>query len=302
MDALAVVKDEDRKVTYLEDHRDLLIYGRPGEKGAEAYQVAATRWVDWMTDADKQPVDSDIREYFMMLKWGHTPTGKPWSVATIQHHRQAVKHRVMLMALENGDAAFTAVIRGMFANIDHDIPAPKRDKELGNRDKFLTRDEVAKLKDAAGSERQRLLIETLWITGARVAELCSMRLDSSEEGEDGVNFTVIGKGGKHRSLFVPYGLYQRIRAAFPGSEWLFTTINGDAFRGDYVSRLVKRVGKRIGKNISAHVMRHSIITYHIKNGKDIESARDFAGHSSVSTTQLYIHSKISSKERALAAV
>jgi len=304
---------ENVEIDYLGSYRDLLVNGIPDAKGAEAYRDAAERWVGWMTDSGRQPVESDIRDYFTSLSFGRTPTGKPWSAATVQHHRQAVKHRVLLMAYEIGDARFTALIRGMFANVDHDIKAPKREKELGNRDQFLSRSQVVELKAAANTDRQRLIIEALWVTGARVSELCNMRLDSSRSSDDGVTFTVIGKGKSTRSLFIPWALYNDIREHFPGDEWLFTTIDrrrkdgallasGGRFDPDYVSRMVKRIGKRIGKNISAHVMRHSIITHHIKAGQDIEAVRDFAGHADISTTQIYAHSAISYKQRAAASV
>jgi len=309
--------DPGTAVDYLADHRDLLINGKwtdgEPERGAVAYQEAAKRWVTWMTDAERQPIEDDIRDYFVSLNFTHTPAGKKWSAATVQHHRQAVKHRTLLMAKELGDARFTAALFGMFKNIDHDIPAPKREKTMGHRDQYLKRADMVELIAAANTKRQQLIIQALWITGARVSELCDMRYDSCRQCDDGVSFTVLGKGSKTRDLFIPQALFDDIRENFPGDEWLFTAndkrrkdgaliAQGGRFNADYISRMVKKVGKRIGKNISAHVMRHSIITYQLVSGRDIEAVRKFAGHSSISTTQIYAHSEISHKQIVAAMV
>jgi len=296
-------KTDDPMLQAINSRRDLLLYGEVGEKGSMSYLPAAKYWTGWMDRNGTLPNEDGIREYFRHLAEKTSPTGKKLSASTQLLYRQAVKHRVTLIARGIGDSALTAQVRAMFDNIEHNMKKPTRGDRLPTREKFLTREDVGALVDAAGSDRQRLLIKALWITGGRVSEVCAMRLDTRDGSDaDGWTYTVIGKGGKERRLFVPGALHSAIRAAFPGDEYLFTTATGGRFAGDYVSRLVRRAGKRIGKRISAHVLRHSIITHHIKNGEDIEAVRDFAGHSSISTTQVYIHSHISNQRRALASV
>jgi integrase len=297
-----MARTADPMLQAINSRRDLLLYGEIGERGSMSYLPAAIHWVNWMDQGGVIPNEHGIREYFRHLSDTTTKTGKHLSASTQLLYRQAVKHRITLIARSLGEVALTAQVRAMFDNIEHNMKKPKRGDRLPTRDKFLTREDVGALVSAAGSERQRLLIRALWITGARVAELCSMRKDTREEVNGGWTYTVLGKGSKERRLFVPTALHERITAIFTGEEYLFTTEHGGPFNGDYVSRLVRRAGRRIGKNISAHVLRHSIITHHVKNGENIEAVRDFAGHSSISTTQVYVHSHISTERRALAAV
>ena len=294
--------DAAREQNLLSVYRGLIIEGNGDGKGGKAFRRAALRFVETLEASGSVLSEDSIRTYFRSLETQTTPDGKPWSASTVQHHRQAVRNRMRCLMREMNSPQFTALLSGALANIEATDPPPKREKKLGDREQFLSRQDVAALKAAANTERQRLLIETLWITGARVAEMCDMRKAARKEAGDGFTYAVTGKGGKERFLFVPAHLHARILEAFNGSEYLFTTERGGRFDPDYVSRLVRRVGARIGKRISAHTMRHSIATHHLKQNETVEAVRDFLGHSDISTTMIYLHDEISHQRRALAAV
>ena len=66
-------------------------------------------------------------------------------------------------------------------------------------------------------------------------------------------------------------------------------------------KIVNHASKRgIGKSINTHRLRHSCATYLNSRGSDIMDIRDYLGHSSVKTTELYIHSNKQEMEKKIA--
>lgn len=55
--------------------------------------------------------------------------------------------------------------------------------------------------------------------------------------------------------------------------------------------MLKKYTKQAGidRNITPHMIRHSVATYLIENGMDVSCVREIFGHSSIRTTQIYIH-------------
>ncbi len=136
--------------------------------------------------------------------------------------------------------------------------------------------------------RDRALIETLYATGLRVAELATMTIH--DVGGDSV--TVVGKGGKNR--VVPIG--SPARAALQhyvdrGRPQLTDSGSGDALwlgvRGGKMSgRSVRRVVKaHLGT--FPHAIRHSFATHLLEGGADLRTVQDLLGHTDLATTQIY---------------
>lgn len=189
--------------------------------------------------------------------------------------------------------------------------APER-VELGKQEdrqvSFLEASELERLLDAPAGEdlpalRDRAMLATLFSTGMRVSELCSLNRDmvSVERKE----LSVRGKGGKIRPVFISddAGTYlgQWLKARSDLDSALFIRIpRGNAFHKFDDLRLTPRSIQRIvkghaiaagimGKKVSPHTLRHSFATDLLRNGADIRSVQAMLGHSSVTTTQIYTH-------------
>jgi integrase/recombinase XerC len=147
--------------------------------------------------------------------------------------------------------------------------------------------------------RNRLVIETLYCTGIRRAELVNLKLSDWDSSRR--LFRVTGKGDKQREVPVPSSLGENLNLyikemtdIFPldTSGRLFLTDSGKPFYLSFVNRIVKeeliRTEGFSGKK-SPHVLRHSIATHLLNNGADLNSIKEVLGHSSLAATQVYTH-------------
>lgn len=181
---------------------------------------------------------------------------------------------------------------------------------------FLSREEIERIVGATASEqdelqrlRDRAILETLFSTGVRVSELCSIKRDqvNLQRGE----FTVRGKGDKLRLVFLAddatASLVKYMKARPDSSRFLFVGHGKighssekeiDSFGKDgkgltprSVQRMVKKYALVAGivKKITPHTLRHSFATDLLQNGADIRSVQSMLGHASITTTQIYTH-------------
>jgi len=153
------------------------------------------------------------------------------------------------------------------------------------------------------SLRDKSILETLFSTGLRVSELCSLNRDivDLDRGE----FSVRGKGSKLRVVFLSQearnSLNIYLNERTDSDLALFIRIPKGKSFGKFenlrltprsIQRIVKKysiVAGIAGKNIGPHSLRHSFATNLLRNGADIRSVQELLGHSSITTTQIYTH-------------
>lgn len=184
--------------------------------------------------------------------------------------------------------------------------------ELGKQEDrhidFLDAGELARLLNSPkGNElsdlRDKALLETLFSTGLRVSELCSLDRDhvDLERGE----VPVRGKGSKIRLVFFSDDSknavknYLKKRTDIDPALFIRLPKNKSFSKEDNLRltpRSIQRIIRKhtiragiIGKKVSPHTLRHSMATDLLRNGADIRSVQAILGHSSVTTTQIYTH-------------
>lgn len=177
------------------------------------------------------------------------------------------------------------------------VPLPKRIRSLP---RFLTEAEMdeilqAPVSAAPGGERDRALIELLYSSGLRRAEISALNV-GDVDFLSGVA-RVFGKGSKER--VVPVGgdalkclrTYLRSRGRPADGEPLFANLRGLRISPDGVMFLVRRWIKRSSllKKVTPHVFRHSFATHLLNHGCDIRVVQEMLGHVSLRTTQIYTH-------------
>ena len=159
---------------------------------------------------------------------------------------------------------------------------------LGNTDS--NKQEKYWLRDVA-------VIETLFATGARVSEVSNIRVDSVNLNTGLIR--IMGKGGKERYIHIASAeildflkrYYDQNAAAIKKSGFFFVNSRGCRYTEQSIRLMLKKYTKLAGidRNITPHMFRHSFATYLIEEGVDISCVQQILGHSSIKTTQIYIH-------------
>lgn len=156
---------------------------------------------------------------------------------------------------------------------------------------------IRRMLDKATNPQERLLLQVLYITWMRVSEIIFLQFKNVELRNDETLFHITGKGGKARTvkiktphLFRTVKLFQRERGA-GDDAFLFITATGNRLQRSQVGRIVKKLAKRanVTGKISPHWFRHTGATDAINGGAPIHTVKDGLGHSSISTTEIYLH-------------
>jgi integrase/recombinase XerD len=168
-------------------------------------------------------------------------------------------------------------------------------KKEGRLPDPLSREEVARLIEAARNRKHRVLMMTAYSTGMRVGEL--VRLKPPQIHSDRMLIRVEqGKGRKDRYTLLSERLRSELRAYWreyrPGGGWVFPNQAGTGHTPIYTAgrafyRMKKRAGIVHGHGI--HTLRHSFATHLLEAGVDLRTIQILMGHNSLNTTLKYLH-------------
>ena len=150
--------------------------------------------------------------------------------------------------------------------------------------RHISVDQVREMIQAEPSDRNRLILKTLFLCGLRAEELCNLRWQDLKLGA----FQVLGKGDKLRTVPVNSSLLQSLESIRgEDSSLIFPSRQGTMTR-QRVWQVVKTAAKRIGlNNPSPHWLRHGFAYDAKSNGTDDRDLQNIMGHASYATTARY---------------
>ena len=154
--------------------------------------------------------------------------------------------------------------------------------------------------------RDQLIVELLYTTGMRRAELIGLTLSDLDLGRG--TLKVLGKRNKERILPLLKGMAPRIgryleaRAAeFPeaASDHFFLTGSGNKIYDTLVYRIINKYLSKVSAKSkkSPHILRHTFATHLLNQGADMNSVKELLGHTSLASTQVYTHNSIAELKR-----
>ena len=147
--------------------------------------------------------------------------------------------------------------------------------------------------------RDRLVLELLYGSGLRVAELCQLNRGAYVGGNQHIE--VAGKGGRHRRVPLSEPSTKMLAAWRNGGSDDFDTqrLRKPADR-DPAALLVNLRGKRLGprdvqrildrhatRPTHPHALRHTYATHLLDGGADLRVVQELLGHRRLATTQIY---------------
>lgn len=153
--------------------------------------------------------------------------------------------------------------------------------------------------DSFEQVRDKLIIELLYTTGMRRAELIALKDQSIDLSQSIVK--VIGKRNKERQLPLldsvvrTINKYKLLREDIKrNTDRFFITKKGDSIYPTLVYRIINEYFSKVSVKVkkSPHVVRHSFATHLLSEGADLNSVKELLGHSSLASTQVYTHSNL----------
>lgn len=279
------------KIQYLEY---LEIEKNRSPKTLENYGRYLERFLLFAKVADIKDLDEEnIRQYRLYLNRLKDHDGQPLKKVTQNYHIIALRNFLKYLAkMEIKTVAAERIELGK-----------QEDREVT----FLEESELKRLMDAPKGDKldalcDRAVLATLFSTGMRVSELCSLDRDKVDfkRGE----FSIRGKGSKIRLVFLSdqakdcISKYLDKRGDVDEALFARTPKKGLAQATDLrltprtMQRIVAKYAVRagiVGKQVSPHTLRHSYATDLLRNGADIRSVQAMLGHANVTTTQIYTH-------------
>jgi len=282
----------------------LEIKKRLADKSQENYARFLTKFFNWLHDNN-----------LSKLKPGQLTKDHIWKYQVfLSRHVNARTKKSLKKSTQNYYLIALRCLLEYFADQDLTSLSPTKvtlakDKSV-KQIKFLKLEEVERLLLAPDLKskqglRDRAILETLFSTGLRVAELVGLQRDqiNTKLSTDGIEISVVGKGDRVRTIYFSQRAIDWLKlyldkrqdldpALFinykPGIE---KTNKSRQLTTKSIEEIVKKYIVIAGLPVMStpHTLRHSYATDLLSQGVDIRLVQEFLGHSNIATTQIYTH-------------
>lgn len=180
------------------------------------------------------------------------------------------------------------------------VKAPHSEKAV-DKTKYLTWPEVQTVITQTDSPYLKYVMKFLALSGCRISEVIGkqgIRLESMRRNGEYYYISILGKGGKARTVTVNIPLIDEIQAYFQGKTWLFEHSGKPYSQVATTNRIRAAAIKALGRDhVSAHTFRHSWCTEQLRRGKALNLVSTYLGHADISTTAaIYAHNQLEAED------
>lgn len=176
---------------------------------------------------------------------------------------------------------------------------------------FLTLEEWNKLLAAVPTPRDAALLWLMAGCGLRVSEVAALKIEHLD-GPGGYLHVVDGKGGKQRTSILPKPVLEALQGHLNGRDvgYVFQGRDHGHISTRQIQRLLDEAAKKAGlqetrsgkvrqrKRITPHLLRHSFSRWSLDAGIDISYLQHQLGHSSLTTTAIYLQARPNHRRNA----
>jgi integrase/recombinase XerC len=149
--------------------------------------------------------------------------------------------------------------------------------------------------------RDKLIIDLFYTTGIRRAELINLKVSNVDT--QNATIKVLGKRNKERIIpllpviineITEYLQQRNSLKTIIDTENLFLMLKGVKLNETFVYRIINDYFSAVSEKVkkSPHILRHTFATHLLNNGADINSVKELLGHTSLASTQVYIHNSL----------
>jgi integrase/recombinase XerD len=175
-----------------------------------------------------------------------------------------------------------------------DIPYPRKTSYLPQ---ILSIQEVDRLIKSVANIKHRSILQLMYSCGLRISEIPEIECNKTICHIDSQRKTLLVKGAKgFKDRYVPLPvqtiiLLRSYRQNDAKGKWLFMGQNQQKYSVRSIQQIFHRAKEAAGiaKKVTPHSLRHSRLTHLCEAGMDIYKLKEFAGHSNIKTTEIYLH-------------
>ncbi len=254
-------------------HQDMQLRGY-SDRTQDIYGRAVRAFLNYSAKSVEQLNEQDVRRFTMYLMSGNLSKG------SINTYQAAIRF-------------FFGVTLNRAMNYLQ-MPRLKEDKSLPE---VLSREEIALLLECCDNLKHKAMFILAYGSGLRVSEICSLRVQDIDSKQMRV-FVRNSKRNKDRYTLLSQQCLEVLRAywlqyrpnhpdglLFPGWKNL-SPITSDAVNLA-LAKWLRVAG--ITRKVSMHSLRHAFATHMLEDGTDLFTIKELMGHSSISSTVVYLH-------------
>lgn len=176
---------------------------------------------------------------------------------------------------------------------------PKKDKLLP---KYIKYEDMKKMFETCKNDdiwqRDKLILELLYVTGIRVSELVNIKINDINTYNREIK--IYGKGSKERIVIYSlecattldkYLNNARVKLNKHNNNYLILSKNGSQISTTSIRNILNKIKLLSSTNskVTPHMLRHTFATDMLNNGADLVSVKELLGHESLDTTSIYTH-------------